>query len=84
MDVMYRIRDRLRMISDTRRIDFKTVMGRGQTVNDKPSEKSAFDMQVHVKIKVEQADVPAGLSRLFNLMEESITSTRLADDAEMP
>lgn len=77
-------RDSLGMISDTRRIDFKTMMGRGQTVNDKPSGKSAFDMQVHVKIKVEQADVPAGLSRLFNLMEESITSTRLSDDAETP
>lgn len=76
------LRDRLGLISDNRRIDFKTMMGRGQTVDDKPSGKSAFDMQVHVKIKVEQADVPAGLSRLFNLMEESITSTRLPEDPE--
>ncbi len=66
--------DALQKISGARRIDFKTVMGRGPVNNDRAA-KSAFDMQVHVKIKVEQADIPAGLSRLFNLMEQSITST---------
>jgi hypothetical protein len=60
------------------RIHMKTMLGRGQATADiKP--KSAFDMQVRVKIKVGQADIPAGLSRLFNLMEQSVSSTQLPD-----
>jgi hypothetical protein len=54
----------------------KTMLGRGQA-NAPTSPKSAFDMQVRVKIKVGQADIPAGLSRLFNLMEQGVSSTRL-------
>lgn len=71
------------LIADSRRIDFKTTMGRRQT-SGPPSSQSAFDMQVHVKIKIEQADIPAGLSRLFNLMEQSISSTRLSEETEAP
>ncbi len=71
------------LIADSRRIDFKTMMGRGQTTGTSSSQ-SAFDMQVHVKIKVAQADIPSGLSRLFNLMEQSISSTRLSGDTETP
>jgi hypothetical protein len=69
------------LISDRKRIDFKTMMGQGKAPDAK-GVRSAFDMQVHVKIKVEQADIPPGLSRLFNLMEESISSTRLSEDNE--
>jgi hypothetical protein len=71
------------LIADSKRIDFKTMMGRGQ-VSGTPTSQSAFDMQVHVKIKVAQADIPAGLSRLFNLMEQSISSTLLSEDPETP
>jgi hypothetical protein len=57
-------------------LDMKAMLGRGQP-NAPLAPNSAFDMQVHIKIKVAQADPPAGLSRLFNLMEQSISSTRL-------
>ena len=61
------------------RIDMKTMLGRGQA-NAPTKPKSAFDMQVRVKIKVGQADIPAGLSRLFNLMEQSVSSTKLPEE----
>jgi hypothetical protein len=60
------------------RIDLKTMLGKGQP-NAPASPKSAFDMQVRVKIKVAQADIPAGLSRLFNLMEASVSSTQIPE-----
>jgi hypothetical protein len=63
------------------RIDLKTMLGRGQP-GAPVASKSAFDMQVRVKIKVEQADVPAGMARLFNLMEQSISSTPLTGTEE--
>lgn len=53
-------------------IDFKALMGRGQP---EPGRRRTLDMQIKVKIKLEQADVPAGLSKLFNLMEQNITQT---------
>jgi hypothetical protein len=59
-----------------RHMDMKAMLGRGQP-NAPQSPNSAFDMQVHIKIKVAQADPPAGLGRLFNLMEQSISSTRV-------
>lgn len=57
-------------------MDMKALLGRGQPGAPRAPD-SVFDMQVHVKIKVAQADPPAGLSRLFNLMEQSISSTKL-------
>jgi len=56
-------------------LDMKAMLGRGQP-NAPNRPESAFDMQVHIKIKVAQADPPAGLARLFNLMEQSISSTK--------
>lgn len=58
------------------RLDMKAMLGRGQPIAPH-TPQTAFDMQVHIKIKVAQADVPAGLSRLFNLMEQSISSTKI-------
>jgi hypothetical protein len=58
------------------RLDMKAMLGRGQP-NAPSAAQTSFDMQVHIKIKVAQADVPAGLSRLFNLMEQSISSTKI-------
>lgn len=60
------------------RLDMKAMLGRGQP-GAPHTAQTAFDMQVHIKIKVAQADVPAGLSRLFNLMEQSISSTRIGE-----
>jgi hypothetical protein len=59
-------------------MDMKAMLGRGQP-NAPQAPNSAFDMQVHIKIKVAQADPPAGLGRLFNLMEQSISSTRIEE-----
>jgi len=60
------------------RLDMKAMLGRGQP-GAPGTAQTAFDMQVHIKIKVAQADVPGGLSRLFNLMESSISSTRIEE-----
>jgi len=68
-------------ITDSGRIDFKTTMGRGRLGGEEGS-RSGLDMQVLIKIKVEQADTPAGLSRLFNLMEQSISSTPVQTGTE--
>jgi hypothetical protein len=57
-------------------LDMKAMLGRGQPGAPRAPD-TAFDMQVHIKIKVAQADPPAGLARLFNLMEQSISSTKL-------
>jgi hypothetical protein len=59
-------------------LDMKAMLGRGQP-NAPQAPQSAFDMQVHIKIKVAQADPPAGLGRLFNLMEQSISSTKIEE-----
>ena len=72
-----------RLVRTPPRIDLKTMLGRGQP-GAPTASKSAFDMQVRVKIKVEQADVPAGMARLFNLMEQSISSTPLTEPEERP
>lgn len=39
------------------------------------SRQQRMDMQVKIKIKMEQADIPAGLGSLFNLMQQNISST---------
>jgi hypothetical protein len=52
--------------------DMKGTIGRTQS---DVSRKSAMDMQIKVSIKMEQADVPAGLSRLFNVMAEGVNMT---------
>ena len=50
--------------------DLKGTIGRTQT---DISRKSALDMQIKVNIRMEQADVPAGLGRLFNLMADNVS-----------
>lgn len=59
-------------------LDMKAMLGRGQP-NAPRSPESAFDMQVYIKIKLAQADPPAGLSRVFNLLEQGVSSTRLEE-----
>lgn len=61
-------------VLEMKHLEMKALLGRGQP-GAPTVPQSAFDMQVHIKIKVVQADPPAGLSRLFNLMEQSISST---------
>lgn len=62
-------------------LNMKAMLGRGHPAHPL-SPNSAFDMQVHIKIKVAQADPPAGLSRLFNLMEESISISRDSSESD--
>jgi len=64
----------LKGFSETPPRDLKGTIGRTQ--ND-VSRKGALDMQIKVKIRMEQADVPAGLGRLFNLMAENVTTTEI-------
>lgn len=42
---------------------------------DPASRQQRMDMQIKIKIRMEQADIPAGLGSLFNLMQENISST---------
>jgi hypothetical protein len=49
------------------RIQLRAAMGRGPTTN-----QSSMESQVRIKINMTQADVPAGLSKLFHIMEQSI------------
>ena len=67
---------RSKLVPTPPRVDLMAQMGRSRP-SGPGVQKSRLDMQVYVKIRVEQADVPAGLSRLFNLMEESISSTQV-------
>ena len=59
--------------------DMKGTFGRAQY---DVSRKSALDMQIKVNIKMEQADVPAGLGRLFNLMAENVNMTEEKENNE--
>jgi hypothetical protein len=53
-------------------IDLKATLGRDPGRVD---DRRALEVQMRAKIRVEQADVPAGLSKLFHIMEQQITAT---------
>ncbi|MEE4265472.1 MAG: DUF2589 domain-containing protein [Desulfobacteraceae bacterium] len=42
---------------------------------DSVSRQQRMDMQIKIKIRMEQADIPAGLGSLFNLMQQNISTT---------
>ena len=54
--------------------DLKATFG-AASASDPVSRQQRMDMQIKIKIKMEQADIPAGLGSLFNLMQQNITST---------
>jgi hypothetical protein len=54
--------------------DLKATFG-ATSAGDPASRQQRMDMQIKIKIKMEQADIPAGLGSLFNLMQENISST---------
>ena len=54
------------------RIEFKGAIAREHTAD---STQHSSEMQLKVKIRMEQADVPMGLLKLFNLMDQTIQST---------
>ncbi len=61
---------RLSGFSESPPRDLKGTIGRAQ---HGVSRKNALEMQIKVRIRMEQADVPAGLGKLFNLMAENVT-----------
>ena len=56
-----------------RQVDFKAAFARDTST----SGRRSLDMQIKMKVNVEQADIPAGLARLINLMDQSVTTTAL-------
>ena len=62
------------------RIDLKATIGQVRPDAALSSRRSSIEMEMRIKIRMEQADIPAGLSRLFNMMEQNITSTRKPPD----
>ncbi|MCK5002571.1 MAG: DUF2589 domain-containing protein [Gammaproteobacteria bacterium] len=54
------------------RVEFRAAMGQMKTST---SGKQSSELQMKVKMKVEQAEIPAGLSQLFRLMDQSINSS---------
>ena len=67
-------------LPEFRRVDFKARLGQGPgTARDTGRRESSLEMQMHIKVRMEQADVPAGLSRLFNLMEHSISNKEITE-----
>ena len=54
------------------RVEFRAAMGKMETST---SGRQSSELQMKVKMKVEQAEIPAGLSQLFRLMDQSINSS---------
>ena len=54
------------------RLEFKASMGR---MSGTQSTQHSSEMQMRVKVNVEQADIPAGLSHLFRIMDDSISNS---------
>jgi len=52
--------------------DLKATFG-AEYPEDSTSRQRRLDMVIKMKIKMQQADVPAGLGSLFNLMQENIS-----------
>lgn len=57
-------------LPDLQPIDFKAALARDPA----SSGGRATEMQMKVKINIQQADVPAGMARLFHLMEQGISA----------
>jgi Protein of unknown function (DUF2589) len=52
-------------------VDLKATLGAEPQAG---AERRSLEVQMKAKIRVEQADVPAGLSRLFHIMEQQVTA----------
>jgi hypothetical protein len=58
--------------------DLKATFG-ADYPDDTPSRHRRLDMVIKMKIKMQQADIPAGLGSLFNLMQENISISSTED-----
>lgn len=63
---------------DAERLDFRASLSR----RPPDSSRSSMEMQIRIKIRVEQADIPAGMARLFNLLEQNVSAREIADKRE--
>ena len=54
------------------RMQFRAAMGRGPSAGQHPSTMEA---QIKIKINMGQADIPVGLAKLFNIMDQSVSVT---------
>lgn len=60
---------------------YEMVGGMGRMPSSGKSE-SSMETQLKVKVRLEQADMPAGLIHLLRLMDESVKTTLLEDDGQ--
>jgi len=60
------------------RVQFRAALSR----QPGPSSRGTLEMQIHMKIRVEQADVPAGMAKLFNLLEQNVRATEVEERPE--
>ena len=58
------------------RVEFRAAMGKMEIAT---AEQRTVDLQMKVKLRVEQADITAGLSFLFRLMDQSISSSAVEE-----
>ena len=58
------------------RVEFRAAMGKMEIA---AAEQRTVDLQMKVKLRVEQADITAGLSFLFRLMDQSISSSAIEE-----
>ena len=59
------------------RMQFRAAMGRDPTAAQHPS---AMDAQIKIKITMAQSDIPVGLAKLFNIMDQSVALTDAEKD----
>ena len=59
------------------RVEFRAAMGKMEI---ETAGRRTIDLQMKVKLKVEQADITSGLSFLFRLMDQSISSSVVAEE----
>ncbi len=58
------------VLPELERVDFRAMLSH----QPRRTGRTSMEMQMRIKIRVEQADVPAGMARLFNMLEHSVTA----------
>jgi hypothetical protein len=69
-------------LKDTLPIDPPATMRAAYTSDTTRAGRRSVDMLLKMKVRIEQADMPAGLARLLNLATESLNQRRLGPPPE--
>jgi hypothetical protein len=69
-------------LKDTLPIDPPATMRAAYTSDTARAGRRSVDMLLKMKVRIEQADMPAGLARLLNLATESLNQRRLGPPTE--